>query len=150
MSVEFAARLAGLADSEWCALEAGWIPEERADQWAIGEVLEVSTEQISFLVAVSLYNQSPPEMIVCRGDRVRLGPGAGGHTHSLACSSPEGGERQMPEPKIKRMNINVEADVHAAFKAATAVRGENMTYVLLQFIADYIKKNGVPPKKGRR
>jgi hypothetical protein len=56
----------------------------------------------------------------------------------------------MPEPKIKRMNINVEADVHAAFKAATAVRGENMTDVLMQFIQDYIKKYGVQLKKGRR
>jgi hypothetical protein len=56
----------------------------------------------------------------------------------------------MPEPKIKRMNINVEADVHAAFKAATAVRGENMTDVLIEFIQDYIKKYGVQPKKGRR
>jgi uncharacterized protein (DUF1778 family) len=56
----------------------------------------------------------------------------------------------MPEPKIKRMNLNVDANMHNAFKAATAAQGENMTDVILQFIQDYIKKNGVQPKKGRR
>ena len=56
----------------------------------------------------------------------------------------------MAELKVKRMNINVEVSLHDAFKAATAARGENMTDVLLQFIQDYIKKNGVLPKKGRR
>jgi hypothetical protein len=56
----------------------------------------------------------------------------------------------MPEPKIKRMNLNVDANMHNAFKAATAAQGENMTDVILQFIHDYIKKNGVQPKKGRR
>ena len=58
MRVEFAARLAGLAESEWMALEAGWVPEDHENQWAIGEVLEVSTTNISFLAAVSSYNQS--------------------------------------------------------------------------------------------
>lgn len=56
----------------------------------------------------------------------------------------------MAELKVKRMNINVEVSLHDAFKAATAARGENMTDVLLDFIKDYIKKNGVLPKKGRR
>ena len=58
----------------------------------------------------------------------------------------------MPEPKrIKRMNINVEVQLHDAFKAATAAKGENMTDVLLQFIHDYVAKNGVRPiKKARR
>jgi hypothetical protein len=58
MSVDFAARLAGLADSEWAALEAGWVPQDRENQWAIAEVLEVSTTKISLLATVSLYNQS--------------------------------------------------------------------------------------------
>jgi hypothetical protein len=58
MSVGFAARLAGLAESEWLALEAGWVPADRENQWAIGEVLEVSTAEISFLATISLYNQS--------------------------------------------------------------------------------------------
>ena len=55
------------------------------------------------------------------------------------------------EPQVKRMNINVPVDLHDAFKAATAVQGENMTDVLMKFIEDYVAKNGVEPKKkGRR
>ncbi|HWR35040.1 MAG TPA: plasmid partition protein ParG [Clostridia bacterium] len=53
----------------------------------------------------------------------------------------------MAEVKVKRMNINVEVTLHDAFKAATAARGVNMTDVLLQFIEDYVAKNGVSPKK---
>lgn len=57
----------------------------------------------------------------------------------------------MTEPKVKRMNLNVDLDLHNAFKAATAVQGQNMTDVLLEFIEDYVKKHGVQPvKKGRR
>jgi hypothetical protein len=56
----------------------------------------------------------------------------------------------MPELKIKRMNLNLDANKHNAFKAATAAQGQNMTDVIIQFIEDYIKKNGVQPKKGRR
>ncbi len=56
----------------------------------------------------------------------------------------------MPETKIKRMNLNVEASLHDAFKAATAAQGKNMTDVLLEFIDSYVKKNGVQPKKGGR
>ncbi len=57
----------------------------------------------------------------------------------------------MPEVKIKRMNINVEASLHDAFKSATAGQGEKMTDVLLKFIEDYVAKHGgKPPKKGRR
>jgi len=49
------------------------------------------------------------------------------------------------------MNINVEVQLHDAFKAATAAKGENMTDVLLQFIQDYVAKNGVRPiRKARR
>ncbi len=54
------------------------------------------------------------------------------------------------DPKVKRMNINVEVSLHDAFKAATASQGENMTDVLLQFIQDYVKKHGLQMKKGRR
>jgi hypothetical protein len=56
----------------------------------------------------------------------------------------------MAEQKVKRMNVNVEVSLHDAFKAATAAKGENMTDVLMQFIQDYVGKNGVTPKKGRR
>ena len=57
----------------------------------------------------------------------------------------------MAEQKVKRMNINIEAGLHSAFKSATAARGEDMTTVLLRFIEDYVAKYGVSPtKKGRR
>jgi len=59
----------------------------------------------------------------------------------------------MPEGKIKRMNINVEAGLHSAFKAATAAKGENMTDVLMEFIQNYVQKNQsgtVKSKKGGR
>ncbi len=56
----------------------------------------------------------------------------------------------MPET-IKRMNVNIEASLHDAFKAATAAQGENMTDVILQFIRSYVEKNGLKPaRKGRR
>jgi hypothetical protein len=53
----------------------------------------------------------------------------------------------MAEVKVKRMNINVEVSLHDAFKAATAAKGVNMTDVLLQYIEEYVAKNGVTPKK---
>ena len=45
------------------------------------------------------------------------------------------------EHKVKRMNINVEASLHAAFKSATAARGEDMTDILMKFIEDYVNKH---------
>ena len=56
----------------------------------------------------------------------------------------------MAEQRVKRMNLNVEVSLHDAFKAATAARGENMTKVLLQYIADYVAQYGVAPKKKER
>lgn len=51
----------------------------------------------------------------------------------------------------KRMNLNVEVELHDAFKAATAAQGKNMTDVLMEFIEQYVEKNGVQPvKKGRK
>ena len=59
-----------------------------------------------------------------------------------------------PGRGFKRMNINVDAKLHDAFKATTAAKGEKMTDVLLRFIEEYVKKNqsaAVPPKtKGGR
>ena len=58
----------------------------------------------------------------------------------------------MKQEKLKRMNINVKAGLHDAFKAATAAKGVNMTDVLLNFIEDYVQKN-LPTglkKKGRK
>jgi ParG len=54
------------------------------------------------------------------------------------------------EPKVKRMNLNVEVSLHDAFKAATAAQGDNMTDVLTKFIEDYVANNGVQPKKKAR
>jgi hypothetical protein len=52
---------------------------------------------------------------------------------------------------IKRMNINVEVSLHNAFKAATAAQGVDMTTVLMEFIQNYVAKQGaIAPKKGRR
>jgi hypothetical protein len=53
-------------------------------------------------------------------------------------------------PGLKRVNMNIPKELHDAFKAATAARGERMTDVLLEYIKEYVKKNGVQTKKGRR
>jgi len=45
------------------------------------------------------------------------------------------------EIQVKRMNLNVEIELHNAFKAATASKGLNMTDVLLEFIQRYVAKN---------
>lgn len=53
----------------------------------------------------------------------------------------------------KKMNLNVETDLHNAFKAATAAQGKSITEVLLEFIRDYAEKNspGSPRnKRGRK
>lgn len=53
---------------------------------------------------------------------------------------------------IKRVNINVEVNLHNAFKAATAAQGVDMTTVLQQFIESYVARHGsvTAQKKGRR
>lgn len=53
----------------------------------------------------------------------------------------------------KKMNLNVETDLHNAFKAATAARGRSITEVLLEYIRNYVKKNppaGLRRKKARK
>ena len=54
--------------------------------------------------------------------------------------------------EIKRLNINIDLELHNAFKAAAAARGENMTDVLLKFIEDYVARYRYDqrPKKERR
>jgi hypothetical protein len=47
------------------------------------------------------------------------------------------------------MNLNVPVELHNSFKAATAVRGQNMTDELLKFIESYVAKHS-PKPKGRR
>jgi predicted HicB family RNase H-like nuclease len=54
------------------------------------------------------------------------------------------------EPQVKRMNLNVEVELHNAFKAATAAQGESMTDVLLEFIENYVSKHSSPKTKRRR
>jgi len=54
-------------------------------------------------------------------------------------------------PTVKRVNINLEVNLHNAFKAATAAQGVDMTTVLQQFIESYVAKYGPALKqKGRR
>jgi hypothetical protein len=50
------------------------------------------------------------------------------------------------------VNINVEVDLHNAFKAATAAQGVDMTTVLMEFIQNYVTKYGyaAPKPKSRR
>jgi hypothetical protein len=55
--------------------------------------------------------------------------------------------KKTTDPKVKRMNINVDVSLHDAFKAATAAKGENMTDVLMDFIKQYVEKYGFEPKK---
>ena len=57
--------------------------------------------------------------------------------------------KKAAEPQVKRMNLNVPLELHNAFKAATAARGQNMTDELLKFIESYVAKNS-PKPKGRR
>ena len=54
--------------------------------------------------------------------------------------------------EIKRLNINMPLDLHNAFKAATAARGENMTDVLLKLIEDYVARVRYDqrPKKNKK
>jgi hypothetical protein len=65
----------------------------------------------------------------------------------------------VPKPKeskpgVKRVNLNIEVDLHNRFKAATAAAGTTMTLAILEFINQYVEENGVTAvsnkKKGRR
>ena len=65
----------------------------------------------------------------------------------------------MPKPKeskpgVKRVNLNIEVDLHNRFKAATAAAGTTMTLAILAFIQQYVDENGLvaapSKKKGRR
>jgi ParG protein len=60
--------------------------------------------------------------------------------------------KQKEGKGIKRVNINLEINLHNAFKAATAAQGVDMTTVLQRFIEDYVVKHGytAPAKKSRR
>jgi hypothetical protein len=57
--IERAAELAGMEFTEWCALEAGWVPTDEGTISAIGEVLEVGRSQIAVLAMIARANQRP-------------------------------------------------------------------------------------------
>jgi hypothetical protein len=48
---------------------------------------------------------------------------------------------------LKRMNINLDSELHQQFKTAVSNKGENMTGVLIAFIQGYVAKHY--PKGGR-
>ncbi len=50
----------------------------------------------------------------------------------------------------KKMNLNVEVDLHNAFKAATAAQGLSITEVLMAYIEEYVRKNAPAPGKKKR
>ena len=56
MTVEYAAKQAGMATSEWLVLESGWAPTYR-ELRPIAEVLEVGVSQLTFLSLVSRCHQ---------------------------------------------------------------------------------------------
>ena len=60
MSVERAADLAGIQVSEWCALEAGWVPGTPGVLRAVADTLELGYSQLSFLAEISEFNQIDP------------------------------------------------------------------------------------------
>ena len=57
--------------------------------------------------------------------------------------------KKKPNEKagLKRMNINLDSELHQQFKTAVSNKGENMTDVLVAFIEDYVAKHY--PKGGR-
>ena len=65
--------------------------------------------------------------------------------------SPSGKEvsaiKKAEQEKVKRMNLNVEVELHNRLKAATAAQGLNMTDVLLEFIQSYVAKNSTRQPK---
>ncbi len=48
------------------------------------------------------------------------------------------------------MNLNPPVELHNAFKAATAARGQNMTDELLKFFRSYADKQSSKPARRRR
>ncbi len=57
--------------------------------------------------------------------------------------------------KEKRLNVNLDEKLHAAFKVAAMAQGRDMTTALIEMIEAYVAKNypqGLPAglKKGRR
>ena len=51
-----------------------------------------------------------------------------------------------PEGKI-RLNIHINPQVHAAFKAASALERKPMGKLVVQFIEAYLKQRGLHPQQ---
>jgi hypothetical protein len=60
MSIERAADLSGMQVFEWCALEAGWVPDSFCVLRAVAELLGLGWLQLSFLAEISEFNRSNP------------------------------------------------------------------------------------------
>lgn len=59
------------------------------------------------------------------------------------------------EPVLKRMKVNMDANLHQAFKVATVAAGKDMSTVLIELVQQCVEKHypqGLPAglKKGRR
>jgi hypothetical protein len=55
-------------------------------------------------------------------------------------------------PSIKRLNVNLDAQLHSAFKAAAATQNTDMGKVLADFIEQYVRQHlpsALPSKKRR-
>ena len=57
ITVARAAELSGLALSEWGALEAGWVPEDRKVHHAIAGALQVDLSNIGILADIAIHHQ---------------------------------------------------------------------------------------------
>jgi hypothetical protein len=57
--IQRAAELAGVEFSEWCALEAGWVPTDQNTISAVAETLEVTRSQIAIMAMIARANQRP-------------------------------------------------------------------------------------------
>ena len=57
LSTAAAAELAGIAFSEWCALEQGWVPEDLSTIQAIAGTLEVLWPELSLVAKIARHNQ---------------------------------------------------------------------------------------------
>lgn len=56
----------------------------------------------------------------------------------------------QPPPGSKRMNINIDAELLNRFKSLTALKGVNMTDVLVEFVEHYVELHDKRPKKKLR
>ncbi len=54
LSIERAAELSGIVSSEWCALEAGWVPDNESKLlWSIAGALEAGYLNVFFIAEVT-------------------------------------------------------------------------------------------------